>query len=501
MFDLLIKNGRIIDGTGAEPYLADVGIRDGKIVEIGKCLSGTESEIDATGLVVTPGFIDSHSHSDNAVLSYPEMIEKCEQGITTSVGGQCGSSAFPFPNSENEKVRSAEAFFAAAENIPLGSNLITFVGHSTVRNAVMGKANRAPSADELEKMKALVRDAVRNGALGMTTGLIYIPGSYADTAELTELAKAAAEEGGMLASHIRGEGDSVIDAVAEFIDIAKAAGARGVISHHKACFERNYGKVKTTLKMIDEANEGGADIYLDVYPYTASSTSHSTRFIPKEYFADGKVLENLANPETRATIKARFRSEHERIDWVLVSSCGEHKENVGKFVYEIADMMGCEDIEAALRIVELSKNSATSCSFTMNEDDVATVMAHPRAMICTDSSVAKNATCYHPRLRASFPRAIRRFVRELGVVSLPEMIRKMTSLPAYVYNLEGKGEIKPGYDADICIFDYEKITDRADYATPGLRAEGLNYVIAGGKIIAKDAVYTGEKPCKIIKHT
>ena len=498
MFDLIIKNGNIIDGLGGEPFFADIAIADGKIVKIGKELGDAKSVIDASGLTVTPGFIDSHSHSDNAMLSHPEMIEKCEQGITTSVGGQCGESSFPQPDSNIDEVKTSEAYFDAAKSISLGSNLITFVGHNAIRSAVMGKANRAPSNEELEKMKSLVRDAVKNGAIGMSTGLIYIPGSYADTAELIELSCAAKEAGGMISSHIRGEGDSLIDAVGEFIEIAKASGARGVISHHKTCFERNYGKVKTTLEMIDEANQNGADIYLDVYPYTASSTSHSTRFIPKEYFADGKVLENLADPKIRAEIKSKFKGEHERIDWVLLNYCGEHKEYVGKYVCEIADMMGCDDLEAALRIVELSRNTASACSFTMCEEDVATIMAHPRAMICTDSSVVKKATNYHPRLRGSFPRAIRRFVRELGVVSLPEMIRKMTSLPAYVYNLEGKGQIKEGFDADICIFDYEKLTDKCDYVNPSLHAEGLNFVIANGKIIAKDATYTGEKPCKVI---
>ena len=500
MFELLIKNGKIVDGTGSEPYFADIGISNGKITAIGEGLSNAARTIDASGLTVTPGFIDSHSHSDNAVVSHPEMIEKCEQGITTSIGGQCGTSSFPSPRSESEVLRTSARFFDAAEDIPLGSNLLSFVGHSTIRRAVMGTENRAPNREELEKMKALVREAVSCGAVGMSTGLIYIPGSYADTAELIELSRAAAEAGGMLSSHIRNESNKLIEAVSEFIEIAKAAGAKGVISHHKACFEENFGKVNTTLKMIDEANANGADIYMDVYPYTATSTTHSIRFIPKEYFADGKVLQNLADPKIREEIKSKSSYKGKRIDWVLINSCGEHTEYVGKYVSEIADMMGCDDLEAALRIVELSKNRASSCSFTMNENDVATVIAHPRAMICTDSGVAKGASAYHPRLRASFPRAIRRFARELGVVTLPEMIRKMTSLPAHVYSLREKGQIKLGFDADICIFDYEKLSDKADYANPHARAEGLNYVIAAGTVIAENSVYTGAHPCKVIRY-
>lgn len=500
MLDLLIKNGKIVDGTGSEPYFADIGIKDGKIAVIGSDILDAKRIIDATGLTVTPGFIDSHSHSDNAVFSHPEMIEKCEQGITTSIGGQCGSTNFPSPQSVNEALTNSSKYFGAAKEIPLGSNLLTFVGHSAIRRAVMGSANRAPSDEELEKMKSLVREAVECGAVGMSTGLIYIPGSYADIAELKELSRVAVEAGGMLSSHIRNESNKLVEAVAEFIEIAKETGARGVISHHKACLEPNYGKVNTTLKMIDEANAEGADIYMDVYPYTATGTTHSIRFVPKEYFANGKLFENLANPEIRAEIKSKSPYAGKRIDWILVTSCGKHTEYVGKYVCEIADMMGCDDLEAALRIVELSNNNASSCAFTINEEDIATVIAHPRAMICTDSSVSKGASAYHPRLRASFPRAIRRFVRELQVVSLPEMIRKMTSLPAYVYSLEGKGVIKEGFDADICIFDYEKLTDMADYANPGARAVGLNYVIAGGVVIARDAVYTGEHPCKLISY-
>ncbi len=500
MFDLLIKNGCVIDGSGNEGYTADIGIKDGKISKIGSSLSDAKRVIDASGLVITPGFIDSHSHSDNAIFSHPEVKEKCEQGITTAVGGQCGSTSFPSPTSEDERLRTAESYFNAAESTPQGSNLITFVGHGAIRRAVMQHENRRPTPDELEKMKELVREAVRHGAIGLSFGLIYIPGTYAETDELIELAKVCAEEGGMLSAHIRNEANKLIEAVEEFITIVKASGARGVISHHKSCYEQNYGKVKKTLEMIDAANSEGYDIYCDVYPYLASSTSLSARFIPKEYMADRKTLENLANPETREKIRQSFKNvKAGRIDWVLVNHCAGHPEYHGKYVCEIADEMGCDDVEAALRIIELSNVNATACYFSMCEDDVKTVISYPRAMICTDSSVVRSSSSYHPRLRASFPRAIRRFVRELKVVSLPEMIRKMTSLPASVYNLGGKGLIKEGYDADICVFDAEKICDMADFVHPERHTVGLNYVIAGGEVIAEDSVYTGAKPGKVIR--
>lgn len=502
MYDLIIKCGTVYDGLGGEGEKLDIAVKSGKIAKIAARIdSPAKNIIDATALTVTPGFIDSHSHSDRNILSHPEMREKCEQGITTSIGGQCGSSIAPKLFSDDEREHSVAALHEAAKSIPQGSNNAFFVGHGTVRRSVMGLENRKPTETELSEMKQLVKESVRDGAMGVSYGLIYTPGNFADTEEVVELAKASAEAGGLIAAHIRNEGYLVIEAVDEFIGVAKASGARAVISHHKAAGVQNWGKVNTTLKMMDEANAAGADIYCDVYPYVASSTSLSARFVPKEFHADGKIIENLKNPDTRRKIKDinLKNPTSKKIDWVLVTRCAGHPEYSGKYVSEIAEMMGVEDIDAALTLVEISGNSCQACYFTMCEDDVMTVIRHPRAMICTDSGVANGDSPYHPRLRASFPRAIRRFVRELGVVSLPEMIRKMTSLPAAVYGLRNKGVIKEGYDADICVFDYENLSDRAEFTNPHLRADGLNYVIIGGEIVAKDSVYTGATPATVIK--
>ncbi len=498
MLDRIIRDGRIIDGSGSEPYVADIGIKDGRIVKIGAISEEAKEIINASGLTVTPGFIDSHSHSDKAIFNFPEMKEKCEQGITTSIGGQCGTSIIC---EGCEKAEDVSAFFTKAKETALGSNLASFVGHGTIRRMVMGYENREPSADELERMKELVRESVRSGAVGMSTGLIYNPGMFAKADELIELSKVAASEGGLLSSHIRNESDTLIEAVEEFLSIIRATGARGIISHHKSCYERNYGKVNKTLQMIDKINEEGFDVYCDVYPYTAASTSVTARFIPKIYQADGKTVENIRDPESRKKIIEHNEKNYDvsHIDWALITRCAGYPEYNGKYVCEIAEMMGVSDIDAALNLIEISGGSCNACFFSMCEDDVATVIKHPRSMICTDSSVATGDTPYHPRLGASFPKAIRRFVRELGVVSLPEMIRKMTSLPAHVYNLREKGLIKEGYDADICIFDYERLTDKADYVNPFLKAEGLNYVIIGGEIVCEDAVYTGKRPAKFIK--
>ena len=496
MLDIIIKGGSIIDGSGSAPYSADIGIKDGRIEKIGNLTEDAEAVIDAAGLTVTPGFIDSHSHSDNQIFSHPEMREKIEQGITTSIGGQCGSSLLC-------KKEMPKDFFEKAAETKLGSSLATFVGHGSVRAAVMNYENREPSAEELSKMKELVRESIRRGAVGMSTGLIYNPGMFAKTDELIELSRVCCEEGGILASHIRGESDTLIEAVDEFLTIVRATGCRGIISHHKACYSRNHGKVNETLHMIDKINSEGYDVYCDVYPYLASGTSLAARFVPKIYQADGNTLKNIKDEKIRKIIIEHNEKSYDvsHIDWALIKHCKDHPEYQGRYICDIAKEMGCSDIDAALNLIEISDNSCSACFFSMCEEDVATVISHPRAMICTDSGVATSSAPYHPRLRASFVKAIRRFVRELGVVSLPEMIRKMTSLPAFVYNLKGKGLIKEGYDADICVFNYEKLTDKSDYLDPFPKSEGLNYVISGGEIVCEDAVYNGKLPAKFIPRT
>ena len=495
MFDLLIKNATVYDGSGDPGFRADVAIRDGKIASVGENLGEAVRVIDAAGLAVTPGFIDSHSHADGAIVSFPAQKEKVEQGITTSIGGQCGLSAAPVR--KGDTLLKMSDFLENAAKIPQGANIALFVGHATLRSAVMGMANREPTGEELEKMKALLRDAMDAGALGISFGLIYTPSCYAKTDELIELAKVAGEKGGMMAAHIRNEGDLLIEAVEEFITIAKAAQIRGVISHHKAAWKQNHGKVKKTLAMIEKANREGCDIYCDVYPYTASKTSLSARFILKEY-CDGKVPEHLRDPALRQSFRERCIAQFGfDTQWVLLNDCPPYPEYSGLRLTEAAQRHGKDVWETLFDILEQNPKNQ-GCYFTMCEEDVETVLAWPRAMICTDSSVACNNKFYHPRLRATFPRVLAHYVRDRQVVGLPEMIRKMTSLPAQVYGLGSKGYIRPGFDADICIFDPEKIRDKATYTDPCYGAEGLNFVIVGGKIAAENAVATNQIGGKVL---
>ena len=516
MFDILIKNGRIIDGTGSPSYLADVAIKDGRIVKVKKGIRGEAKQvIDACGLTVTPGFIDSHSHSDSNMLTYPQQIEKVQQGITTSVAGQCGDSIAPIAkyNTESKQVgefgdqqvvyKTMGTLLDIARNVPQGSNIATLVGHGQLRRAVMGLDNRAPTAEEMAQMKALLRDAMEHGALGMSFGLFYAPGCYATTDECIELAKVVKEYEGVLAAHMREEADFLIRSTKEYISIIKASGCRGVISHHKAYQkEENWGKVTHTLRMIDEANAEGYDVYCDVYPFIASHTNMLSMFIPRldRSVGNEKLAEMLRDPSYRAKVRKINVSHYgkEDLDWVQITVCPAHPEYSGRIMGDIAREKGQDHYDTMFDIMADCKLVCSACFFTMCEEDVCTVMAHPRAMICTDSGVAGDKIFFHPRMSASFTRVLGRYVRERGVTTLPEMIRKMTAMPAAVYGFKTKGLVWEGFDADLCIIDPDKIIDRASFDDCRAKAEGLNYVIVGGEITAVDAEYNGARAGKVL---
>ena len=497
MFDLLIQNGQIYDGSGSAAFIGDIGIREGKIRSVASGLSGGRQVIDAKGLSVSPGWIDSHSHSDGAIFTWPDQKEKVEQGITFSITGQCGGSAAPTPE------ETAGAFLQRAALTPQGSSSAMLIGHNSLRKAVMGTENRDPNPEEMEKMKVLLAEGLDGGAIGMSLGLFYVPGCYAKPEEVLELAKVVAAKGGILVSHIRNEGDTLLEAVEEYLDIIKKSGCRAVFSHHKAAWKENHGKVRHSLAMIDRANAEGADIYLDVYPYDASHTSMLARFVPKQFHPAGttSALALLENEEIREKIKVWGRQRWGNdLSSALVTEFPGGEEMEGKNVNEIADLWGMEDrFDAAFEVIRRSGGRAQGCYFSMSPEDVAYVIAHPRAMICTDASVAGHTEHYHPRLRAAFPRALGRYAGETGVVSVPEMIRKMTSMPAHVYGLDTKGRIAEGMNADLCIFDSKTICDRATYQHCSLNNEGLAYVIIDGKIVLEQGIYNGIRAGKVFR--
>ena len=518
MYDLIIKNGIVIDGTGSPGYHAEVAVKDGKIAKIGRGLSGAAKTIDASGLVVTPGFIDSHSHADGQVLRHPDLVEKIEQGITVNIAGQCGGSNTPLSILEKREdfseiegvgnaydLRSDPAkYFDALRKYQLGSGTAFLIGHGTLRRAVVGIENRAPSAEEMEKMKALLRTAMEHGARGMSFGLYYAPGSYATTAEAVEIAKVVGEYNGVIAAHIRNEAHDLVKSVREYLTILEKAGVRGVISHHKACDSpENWGKVTHTLRMIDEANAKGMDVYCDVYPYTATSTSLAAVFLPTEELARGNdgVAECLADPAYRAKMREWVIDRYGTDDcsWVFVTNCTAIPEYAARYVSDIARQTGKDQLDVIYDIIQASRIYCPACYFTICEEDVETVMRHPRAMICTDSGVTvKKGQFHHPRLRATFPRTLGYYVRERKVVPLHEMIRKMTAMPARVYDLPTKGLVWEGMDADLCIFDPEKIRDACWFDDCWKKNEGLSFVLVGGEVVVEDAVYNGKRMAKAL---
>ena len=491
MYDLVIRGGLVYDGLGNPPKKQDVAVKDGVIRCVGNVPERGAREIDAAGLCVTPGFIDSHSHADNAVLTHPAMPVVVEQGITTSVTGQCGNAIFP--NRSEGPEQDVPAFFRRLRAGRTGMNYSLFVGHSSLRYVVMGKRMTEPTPAEMAEMKRLLAEALDAGALGLSLGLTYVPGAYAKTAELCELASVLTARGGVLVAHIRNEGDRVEEALDEFLSVVKSAGVTGVVSHFKACRACNHGKVKSMIAKVEQTVAEGYPVYMDVYPYTATSTSLSTGYVPKEMLSlpTEEVVAELKKAEVRAELKSRFiPTKGADLSHVYITSGKGCAAYVGKYMNEIAAEKGVDMYEACFDVLCDSGLTAKACYFTVSEADMQEVLSHPRVMVGTDGGAAVNLTMYHPRTRGTFPRAIGKYVREVGLLPMEEMIRKMTSLPAAVYGFAGKGRIAEGFDADLCIFDAATIRDRATYAEPHHPPQGLHYVIVGGEIAVEDGKRT-----------
>ena len=512
MFDLIIKNGTVIDGTGAPGFKADVGILNGKVSKIGSIRENADTTIDATGLVVTPGFIDSHSHADHKVIYFPEQREKLEQGITTSVAGQCGGSAAPAKKGaepgnisefgdSNEIRQTMSSFISALSSRNLGANLVPFVGHGTIRKAVMGLSGAAADAEQVKQMEELLAECFEAGACGLSFGLFYAPGCYASTDEAVALAKIAAKYNRPVSAHIRSESDTLVEAVEEYITIIKNSGARGILSHHKAVRKHNWGKVHKTIALLKQAVAEGVDIYCDLYPYCASSTGLSQAFVPFSWRADGrpKLMERIADPVLYEQNKADFvKKSGNALDWILVNSCPGFPEYEGMTITQIAKIHGKDDFDTAMDLVVGSNDRASACFFTVSEEDLMHVLTWDRTMICTDAGMTSANKRNHPRMIGSFPRAISRYVREKDVVNLPEMIRRMTNLPAYVYGLHTKGKIAEGYDADLCIINPDTFDNPSDFINCRQPTVGLNYVLIDGKVVVQDGLFNGTRSAKVI---
>ncbi len=514
MLDLLIKNARIVDGTGMPAYYSHVGIREGKIALIAPVIREEAVQvIDAAGLTLTPGFIDSHSHDDMIMETVPACPHKLEQGITTQIVGMCGHSAAPLSETyyeeglrimralcangicEDQPSRADFPTYLARLRPDFGTNMGFHIGHGTVRTAVMGFAPRKPTPEELEQMKDHVRAAMEAGALGISFGMIYTPGTFADTEEMTELCRVAAEYGGDMTIHMRSESARLVEAVEEVLTVVRATGIRCVISHHKVGGPVNWGKVHHTLRMIDRINEEGYTVFVDQYPYSASSTGLASE-IPSQYLAlpKAELKALLADPAGRREVVAAMeagRDPNTVYSHLMIGASKAYPRYSGLMVPEAAALHGKGRADTILDVLVADDFASSEISFGMCEEDVEYVMAHPRVMVGTDGLWYPDALGAHPRAFASFPRVLGHYVRRRNVMTFEEAIRRMTSMPAALYGLNTKGMIRVGLDADLCLLDPDTIIDAADFKHWNARCPGLRHVFVAGQPVVTDSVHDG----------
>ncbi len=475
-YDLLIRGGRLIDGSGTPARQADVAVTAGHIAALGAIEGEAAVAIDAAGMAVCPGFIDVHSHDDIALINVPGMDFKAAQGVTTVVCGNCGAGAAP----ANERFqqfyrrgvegilgpvdefrwRSLGEFYDTVRAARPSVNAAFLVPHGALRAAAMGWEHRPPTDAELSTMKELLAEGMAAGAVGMSTGLMYRPGAFAETEELIELAKMVARSGGIYASHIRNEASRLLEAVREAIRIGEEAGLPVQISHHKASVPANWGMTEQSLPVIDEARARGLDVTIDAYPYTAASTALAA-IAPR-----GRLIERM--------------DPHE----VMVVSVKHQHQYEGKRLDEIASMMDLPVEEATSRLLREEENSAVAVMFIMDEPDVRRVLQHHTCMIGSDGILSPTGKP-HPRLYGTFPRVLGRYVREERLLPLEEAVRRMTSLPARKFRLSDRGEIREGAWADLVVFDPNSIADTATYEEPRQYPRGISAVIVNGQVVVE----------------
>jgi N-acyl-D-amino-acid deacylase len=490
--DLVIRGGTVYDGRGAPGARADVAVRGDRIVGVGIIAERGGMELDATSLAVSPGFIDVHSHDDIAVLTDPRMAFKVMQGVTTDIVGNCGSGVIPFDSALRRFRRfdptlnppmwdSFATYMARIDDVAPSCNVAVLIGHGSLRHGAMGLDQRAPTAGELDAMRAWVREGVEAGAVGLSTGLIYEPGRYASTEEVIALARELARDGGLYATHMRNEANGLLDAVTEAIRIGEEGGVPVEISHHKASDRSNWGRVRDSLRLIEDARARGLDVTADQYPYTAGSTSLHA------------VIQNGAFRTDSPGGLGRLAAAD-----VLIASAPKHGEWEGLRLSELCGRWGVSDEEAARRVVEAEDEACFVIVFTMDEADVRTVMAHPTTMIGSDGVPAAGSKP-HPRLYGCFPRVLGHYVRDEGVLDLATAIHRMTGMPAAKFRLADRGVVRPGAFADLVVFDPAKIRDTATYDDPKRFPEGIRAVYVNGVAVAREGAHTGARPGRALR--
>lgn len=473
--DILLRGGTIIDGSGAEPFKGDVAVRGDRIVAVGKVpVAGAQQIIECTGLVVCPGFIDLHNHSDESITQPATRDARCylTQGCTTLVTGNCGGGA-----------RRVGKYYDELATQGIGVNIAHLIPHGAIRDQVMGKVRRAPTDNELRQMQELFDVAMREGAWGMTTGLQYVPGAYADTDEIVALASVVARHGGIYASHMRDEGDELIEAIEEVLEIARRAQLPCHISHLKASKRRNWGKVCLAARIIDQARAAGLQITADQYPYNASSTSIMAMLLSDEEREGGEqaTAERLKDPNVSARLRPMVAAALEDRGQLMIASCRTKPGWVGKTIAEVAAAEGRETVEVALDL--LRDGDAKGVNFGMDEADVRFVMTLSWVATASDgSSKIDDGTRPHPRSYGTFPRKIGRYSIQEKVLPLPEAVRSATGLPADILGLKDRGYVRENYAADLVIFDPDEFEDRATYEMPFEPAVGVRWVLVNGQI-------------------
>ena len=499
-FDIVIRNGTIVDGSGDEAYKRDIGIINDQIIKIGD-LSNHSSRItiDATNLIVSPGFIDSHTHAIRGIFDVPTAESSLLQGITTLTDGNDGTSPYPI-----------DEHYQKIERTKISPNWAVFVGQGTIRQEVMGLENRDPTDSELSKMEMLIKEAMEDGALGISTGLFYVPGSFSSTSEVISLSKIAASYGGIYISHMREEAVDVLKSINETINIGIEAKIPVQITHHKIIGKDNWGLSYETLKLVDNAIKEGVNVSIDQYPYTASQTSIRA-LIPQWAQAGGRnsLLARMDDPKTRQLII------DEIIERILFDRGGGHPKNIfisksswntsmeGKNLAELCIERNLEPspYNAAIVVFEIIKGGgATAVYHAINSDDVDRIMQHPMTSIASDGPITVfGVGSPHPRTYGTFARVLGRYVRDRNILTLEEAIRKMTSLPAHILSINKRGLLREGYYADITIFDSETVIDKATFEDPHQYAVGINTVLVNGVIVVENGLHNGNRPGRVLR--
>lgn len=491
--DILITNGKIIDGTGNSWYYGNIAIKNGKIFKIGRDIKPVAARtIDANGLIIAPGFIDVHTHIEGDEAKQPTADNFIYDGVTTVVAGNCGAS-----NIEIGK------YLQWIDSLKLSINVATLIGHNDIRKAVMGRVNRDATPEEMQRMENIVDKAMKDGAVGLSTGLIYIPGTYTKTPEIVDLAKVAAKYHGLYASHMRDEGDSVTEAIEEALTVGREAKIPVEISHFKLSGQQNWGRSKVTVPMIEAARKEGIEVTIDQYPYTASSTSIST-LLPDEILADGQdsIRARLERPATKKyvmdfMIRRLKKRKLKHFSYAVVASYAPDSTYNGKSIEQINLMKGRKHkvTEEAQTIVDIMMNGGAGAVFHgMSDEDVKRIMKYPYNMFASDASIRVfNAGMPHPRGYGTNARVLSKYVRDEKVISLEEAIRRMTSLPAQKFQLKDRGLIKEGMAADIVIFDEKEVKDMSTYEQPHAYSKGFHFVIVNGAITVDNEKHNGTR--------